>query len=97
MKYIRIILAILVVLLLAGCYDTISEIKSPEYEGQTVTVKGTAEGVIKIGQLSGYTLVDENGDKIGVSTEDLPADGEQLTVKGVLIKDTIFGYYIKVT
>ncbi|MCP3682389.1 MAG: hypothetical protein GY861_06825 [bacterium] len=96
MKQIIMVLALFSLLVLSGCGQTVAEIKSADYEGKTVSVSGTAENSIKIGQLSGYTLVDSNGDKIAVSTTALPSEGDKVTAKGTLIKDTIFGYYIKV-
>ncbi len=95
MKNIAIILAVISLFLFAGCSTSISKIKDPSYEGKTVTVSGTVENTVKIGQLSGYTLVDSNGDKIAVSTDNLPTEGSKVTVKGTLIKDSLFGYYIK--
>jgi len=83
-------------LLLCGCASKISEVKNEKYIGKTVTLTGTVENTIKIGSLSGYTLKDETG-TIGVSSETLPKEGDKITVSGVLIKDTIFGYYVKVT
>jgi len=85
----------IMLVLLAGCAQNIADIKNPEHVGKTVTVSGTVEGVIKLGPISGYTLKDSNGDKIGVAAERLPAEGDKMTVKGVLIKDTLLGYYIK--
>ncbi|MFW5705151.1 MAG: hypothetical protein ACOCXG_04900, partial [Nanoarchaeota archaeon] len=58
-------------------------------------VSGEAQGVIKIGDLSGYTIVEDDGDSIAISSKDLPEDGTEVTVRGTLMKDTIFGYYIK--
>ncbi len=96
MKTIYIIAMALLVLLVAGCsVQKISEIKNADHVGSDVTVSGTVSKTIKIGDLSGYTLTDETGD-IGVSVARLPAEGDKITVSGVLIKDTIFGYYIKV-
>lgn len=96
MKY-TIIIAIIALLVLSGCAaQSIIDIKNEEHIGKTVRVQGTVEGSIKIGQLSAYTLIDSNGDRIGVSTQTLPEKGEIVTAKGTLLKDTIFGYYIKV-
>jgi len=83
-------------LLLIGCASKISEVKNEKYMGKTVTLTGTVENTIKIGSLSGYTLKDDTG-TIGVSSETLPKEGDKITISGVLIKDTILGYYIKVT
>ena len=51
-------------ILLAGC-QSIAEIKSEEYVGEEVTVRGVVEDSIKIGDLSGYTLASE-GESIRV-------------------------------
>jgi len=87
------IFLILVVLLLSGCAQSIAEVKDEEHIGKTVNLRGTVEGTIKIGQLSGFTLND--GDTIRVSSATLPEEGKTITVRGVLIKDSLFGYYIK--
>lgn len=91
----RIVALSVLLIMLVGCAQPIVDIKNEDHIGKTVIVSGTVENVIKIGSLSGYTLKDANGDTIGVSAERLPAEGDQVTVNGVLIKDTIFGYYIK--
>ncbi len=72
----------------------IDEVKTEENIGKTVKVRGEVKTVIKIGSLSGYTLEDETG-TIAVSSDNLPAEGSTQTVKGTLIRDTLFGYYIK--
>lgn len=91
-----IVAATAVLLLLGGCAGkSIADIKTPENVGKTVMVKGTAENSLKIGQLSGYTLRDADGDTIGVSTTNLPNDGDKVTARGILMKDTLLGYYIK--
>ncbi len=99
MRYIKILLGILGVLMLlfvlSGCAQSIVEIKDPAYVGKTVTVKGEVQASFKIGGLSGYTLKDDSGETIGVSSTNLPDEGETVRAKGVLMKDTIFGYYIK--
>lgn len=73
----------------------IEDVKTEENIGKTVSVRGEVKNVIKIGELSAYTLEDETG-TIAVSTDDLPEEGETVTARGTLIRDTIFGYYIKV-
>jgi ABC-type Fe3+-hydroxamate transport system substrate-binding protein len=95
-KNIITILAIALLLIVGCASQSIKDIKKDDMVGKTVAVSGTVEGVIKIGQLSGYTLVDANGDKIGVSSEALPKDGSKITVSGTLMKDTLLGFYIKV-
>lgn len=91
-----IILAIVILaayFLIDGTED-INGIKDPDRVGETVKVSGTVKNTIKIGALSGYTLEDETG-TIGVSSQSLPEEGTTKTAKGVLMKDTLFGYYIK--
>jgi len=94
----RLLLVLLAVLLLTvtACSKSVSEItENDDYVDKTVSVKGTAEGVTKIGDLSGYTLVDANGDKIIVASERLPADGDKVTAKGTLKKGLFgLGFYI---
>lgn len=92
MKRIIPILAILVLFLIAGC-NTVEEIKSEEYINKDVSVKGTAQAPLKIGELSGYTLIDDKGDKIIVSTERLPKEGDSVVARGTL-KKNLLGYYI---
>lgn len=89
-------LLVVSILMLAGCAQSIEEIKQDENIGETVAAKGTVEGVIKIGDLSAYRLVDANGDSIGVASKRLPAEGDKVTAKGVLVKNPILGYYIDV-
>lgn len=90
-----IVLVVLVVLAYNGLgAQKISDIKNPDNVGKNVRVRGEVETTIKIGQLSGYTLSDESG-SIAVSAEKLPREGDTINVRGVLIRDSIFGYYIK--
>lgn len=91
------IVAIVVLALLAYTLvhaENITDVKKEENVGKTVKVRGEVQNVIKIGSISGYTLEDDTG-SIAVSSQDLPGEGDKVTVKGTLIKDTIFGYYIK--
>jgi len=94
-------IVVLVVIIAAVCliislfsYDSVADIKSEDYVGETVKVRGEVKTVVKIGSLSGFTLEDSSG-SIPVSSDDLPKEGDKITVKGVLIRDTLFGYYIK--
>jgi hypothetical protein len=93
--------AMLFSLLLFGCMGIgetpIKELKDnpDKYVGEKVTASGTVENTIKIGSLSGYSLVDENGNKITVSSKSLPAEGSKKTVSGVFMKDSLFGYYLQ--
>jgi hypothetical protein len=94
----KVILAIILVavILFPGCVTSVKEIRDnpDKYIGETVTVEGTASSSIKIGKLSGFTLVQDDGSKIAVSSENLPKDDSRVTVTGVVMKDTIFGIYI---
>ncbi|MGV8151234.1 MAG: hypothetical protein ACP5NV_05910 [Candidatus Woesearchaeota archaeon] len=81
---------------LSACsVQKISDVKNDDLVGEKVTVRGIVDSTIKIGSISGYVLSDDSG-TIAVSSESLPVEGKELTVSGVLIKDTLFGYYIKV-
>ncbi|HJX06254.1 MAG TPA: hypothetical protein VJ461_06100 [Candidatus Nanoarchaeia archaeon] len=82
--------------IITGCSTkTVKEIKSEEYIGKDIAIAGTVGATVKIGSLSGFTLTDKNGDTIGVKSDSLPKEGSKITVRGVLVKDTIFGYYIQ--
>jgi len=92
----RILLVLLVALLFLGCISTpIRNIKeNPEdYLGEEVYVEGTVHNTIKIGKLSGFTLTDGNN-SIKVSSQQLPREGSEVMVKGTVMKDTLFGYYV---
>jgi hypothetical protein len=95
-KILLVIVLIGLLLVATGCIArNIADIKNPDFVGKKVTVRGEVGVTIKLGSLSGYTLKDAT-DTISVSSQNLPKEGETVTVTGVLIKDTIFGYYIKV-
>ena len=98
-KFIAIAAIIILLLVLLVVYNVtgmqkISDIKTEENVGKKVIVRGEVGTVIKIGELSGYILEDESG-SIAVSSDKLPVEGERRTVSGTLMKDTIFGYYIR--
>jgi aspartyl/asparaginyl-tRNA synthetase len=83
-------------LLISGCMSTmIEDVKSKDNIGKKVTVFGTVQNTIKLGELSGYTLEDETA-TIAVSSESLPKEGTEIRVTGILVKDTLLGYYIQV-
>jgi aspartyl/asparaginyl-tRNA synthetase len=73
---------------------TIADVKKDENVGKKVTVQGNVESSIKIGSLSGYRVKDDT-DTIGVLAQTLPKEGETVKVTGILMKDSLFGYYIK--
>lgn len=95
MKKILIVLAILTLLAMAGCATSLKDLSTnPEkYLGKKVTVEGAASNVLKIGKLSGFKI--SQGDySIAVSSENLPGEGKQVKVTGIVMKDSLFGYYI---
>ncbi|MGM5482726.1 MAG: hypothetical protein ACQESF_04655 [Nanobdellota archaeon] len=89
-------LLIVVMTVTSGCTTTIAieDVKNQDNVGKTVSVYGTVKNTINIGELSGYTIEDET-DTISVSSESLPEEGTKIRVTGTLVKDTLFGYYIK--
>lgn len=95
-KILVLLMVILVAVFLVGCTTSIKDIKDnpDKYIGDSVTVKGTSSASVKLGSLSGFTLTEKDGSKITVSSEDLPKDGDKVSVKGVVMKDTLFGVYI---
>jgi hypothetical protein len=86
------VLVLVALLLLIGCTEKISDIKNDDYVGKDVKVRGTVEASVKIGSISGYRV--DDGAEINVKSETLPKEGEVVAVKGVLMKDSLFGYYI---
>lgn len=93
--FVLVIVVIAVVLYMTLVTQSISDVKTEENIGETVRVRGEVTTVVKLGQLSGYLLKDDT-DTIAISSSALPAEGTTVRVKGTLIRDTIFGYYIKV-
>jgi len=61
--------------------------------GEQVVVRGVVKNSLKIGQLSAFQLGDDSS-TISVSSELLPPEGKTVVVKGTVVKDTIFGYYV---
>jgi len=93
----KVLFAMLVlVILFSGCVTQIKDIgdNPDKYMGEKVTVSGTVSSSIKIGKLSGFTLADDDGSRISVSSSNLPKEGSKATITGVVMKDTIFGIYI---
>ncbi|MFP4567481.1 MAG: hypothetical protein ACLFN8_00910 [Candidatus Woesearchaeota archaeon] len=94
MKYL-LIFGALSLLFLAGCTQSINDIKNEDKIGDRVVVRGVVDSSIKIGDLSGFVLVDDRDESIAVASDDLPAEGENVIIRGVLMRDAIFGYYIQ--
>lgn len=73
---------------------SIAEIRSEDYIGKSVSLSGTVEGSIKLGEFSGYILNDGEN-KIFVSSNKLPEEGSKTSVKGIVMKEIVIGYYLK--
>lgn len=86
--------AVLSLILLSGCAQSIGDVKNETYIGQEVTVKGTVTNTLKIGDLSGYTIIGDDGEEITVSSQSLPAEGEEVRVTGTLEQRPLIGYVI---
>ena len=65
-----------------------------DYVGKIVTLRGISTKSVKLGSLSGFTLEQDDGSSIPVSSKELPADGSKVTVKGTVVNDAIFKIYI---
>lgn len=80
---------------LAGCSAKISDIRSntDDYLGKQITISGTVKNTLKIGQLSGFTLV-QGEDSIPVASDELPKEGDKVTVKGT-INTGLLGLYFQ--
>jgi len=96
----KIIIALLLILtvVLTGCAQTISDVTSnDDLVQETVTIRGEVKSPLKIGDISGYTLEDKNGDEIIVASQSLPAEEDTVTVSGTLKKGLLgMGFYIDV-
>lgn len=89
------LLCLAFMVLLLGCTQTVNEVKNEQHINESVRVSGVAKSPVKIGDLSGYTLVDENNDSMVVATADIPAEGDKVTAKGTLKEGLLgIGYYI---
>jgi hypothetical protein len=86
---------LLSIILISGCTKAIKDVKSDTYLDKEVTIKGTVQSTIKLGTFSGYSLVDVNGDEIGILSDELPKEGTSKKVSGTLKKLPIINtYYI---
>ena len=96
MKKILLLCVIAFGIIFSGCAQSISEVKNDSLVGEEVRVKGTVTDTLKIGDLSGYTIIGESGEEIAISSKELPAEGDTVRVKGTLEKRAIIGYIIVV-
>ncbi len=93
-KIITLILVALSFVFILGCAQNIEDVTKQENIGKMVTVSGTVGESIKIGELSGYILRDENGDLIAVASDTIPNEDEEVRVSGTLKELPVLGYYI---
>lgn len=90
-------LAFAAALTLAGCdyfgFTPIREIldKPAQFEGQEVKVKGKATRVTKILAMSGYNLRDETGEITVITDGKLPAENDEVAVRGRVKSAVIMG------
>lgn len=94
-KYALLVLLV-ATLLISGCAQSVAEVKTQENIGEEVRVKGTVDQTLKIGSISGYTLLGEDGERIAVKSDEIPQEGEEITVRGVLQEEILIGYVIVV-
>jgi len=93
------VLVVVFALLFSGCVGervmSPTELKESfsSHVGEKVVVKGVVKNSLKIGQLSAFQLGDDSS-TISVSSELLPPEGKTVLVKGTVVKDTLFGYYV---
>ena len=92
----KLLILLLLCIFLVGCSASVKDIKenTDKYIGKEVIVAGTASGVIKIGTISGFTLTQKDGSKISISSTELPEDDSNVVVRGIVMKDSLFGTYI---
>ncbi len=88
------ILLLCMVFLVSCTHYSADQIKQESFIGKEVTLEGKVTQSIKLGDLSGYKIKDEQGEEIGVSAQSLPQEGTEVKVTGVVARDSLFGYYI---
>jgi hypothetical protein len=92
-----VVAALAAALTLAGCdyfgFTPIKEIlASPaQFEGQEVKVKGRVVRVAKILAMSGYNLRDETGEITVITYGKLPAENDEVAIKGKVRSAVIMG------
>ena len=83
----------------AGCdylpfgYTPIREITAApgQFEGKEVKIKGRVKSVVKLLGLKAYSVHDDTGDITVVTDEQLPAEGSEVALKGVVKSAAIIG------
>lgn len=82
-------------LFLTACTTSIQDVQTSENVNHEVVIKGIVENTLKLGSFSGYTLTDNSG-SIFVASEAIPAEGDNVKVKGTLQENILIGYYLEV-
>jgi len=91
------VIALAAALSLAACdyfgFTPIKEIldKPAQFEGQEVKVKGKVVRVAKILAMSGYNLRDETGEVAVITYGKLPAENDEVAIKGKVKSAVIMG------
>lgn len=80
---------------LAGCARSVQDVKQEDNVGEEILVRGEVSNSIKFGELSGYTLTDDTG-SIAIASDELPEEGSTKSIRGILRKNMLLGYYIEV-
>ena len=87
---------VIALLLVSGCaYTSVKQINSDpdSYMGKKVVVSGKVVAPMKLGSLSGFTLKQDKS-SIMVSSEEVPPAGEEVVVKGTVVKGLFSTHYI---
>jgi outer membrane biogenesis lipoprotein LolB len=83
---------IIAAFLLTACTTSIEDLKSDEYVDEKVTIAGEVQGVIAIGEFTGYSLADSTGE-IGVLADKLPEEGDRVRVRGTVKRLPLLNFY----
>lgn len=93
----KILFLALILLLLAGCSASVSvkdiNTNPEKYMGKKVSVTGEVIAPLQLGQMSGFTLKDDESSII-VSSDMVPKAGNKVTVKGTVVKGLFSTHYI---
>ena len=96
MRLVYVVLILVLLLSVVGCSSvTVSEINSDpsKYLGKKVVVSGDVSVPMDMGIMSGFMLK-EGKSTVMVRSDDVPAKGERVTVKGTLVEGMFSGHYI---
>ncbi|MBU0461314.1 MAG: hypothetical protein KJ574_01875 [Nanoarchaeota archaeon] len=95
MRRLILILLVMALITVAGCGTKIADIKenTGDYLGKEIAITGKAVQTVKLGELSGFTLKQDD-ESITVMSQEIPKEGDTVTVKGSVSKGLI-GTYIQ--